>query len=224
MKPSQQERKAWYDRLSPWYDLISGSWEKAARQEALQMLAPQQGEILLEIGSGTGHGLAFLAQATGPSGRVFGLDLSTGMLAKASNRLHANKKASVLLVAGDAASLPFHHASFDAIFASFVIELFDEEEIPTLLKCCREALRPSGRLCAVSLTKSGHSLLLRRLYEWARSRFPKMIDCRPIFLTRALEDADFKIQEVSHRFTLDLPVEIVLAVKSEAVRLSTYKS
>jgi len=216
MKPSQQETKAWYDHLSPWYDLVSGPWEKAARQDALRMLAPQQGEILLEIGTGTGHGLLYLAQAASKSGRVFGLDLSTGMLAKASERLCANINISASLVAGDAVYLPFRQATFDAVFASFVIELFDEEEIPKLLQCCKEALRPNGRLCAVSLTKSGHSLFLRRLYEWAQCRFPKLIDCRPIFLARALEDAGFEIQEISRRYTLDLPVEIVLAVKSEA--------
>lgn len=216
MKPSQQETKAWYDHLSPWYDMLSGPWEKTARQDALRMLAPQQGEILLEIGTGTGHGLAYLAQAVSTSGQVYGLDLSTGMLAKAGDRLRAIKNISVSLVAGDAVCLPFRLATFDAIFASFVIELFDEEEIPKLLKSCRETLQPNGRLCAVSLTKSGRSLFLRRLYEWAQCRFPKLIDCRPIFLAHALEDAGFEIQEISHRYPLDLPVEIVLALKSEA--------
>lgn len=215
MKPSQQETKAWYDRLSLWYDILSGPWEKAARQDALRMLAPQQGEILLEIGTGTGHGLTFLTQAVGSSGRVFGLDLSTRMLARASDRLRANHHIPACLVAGDAAHLPFRRLIFDGIFASFVIDLFAEEELPELLNCCWEALRSGGRLCAVSLTKSGRSLLLRRLYEWTQYHFPKYIDCRPIFLARALEDAGFKIQEICHRYTLDLPVEIVLAVKSE---------
>jgi ubiquinone/menaquinone biosynthesis C-methylase UbiE len=215
LKTSRQETHLWYDRISRWYDLFSQPWEGPARAVGLQMLAIQPGEKVLEIGPGTGHGLVALARAAGLSGRVYGLDLSPGMLGLAQKRLHnQNPSDNVLLLVADATCLPFPGESFDALFASFVIELFEPDELSFLLKECRQLLQPGGRLCAVSMTRTGPSLLVRRLYEWGQRRFPKLIDCRPIYLSKALESAGFEIQASTRRSSLDLPVEIVLASKA----------
>ena len=46
--------------------------------------------------------------------------------------------------------------------------------------------------------------------------FPNLLDCRPIFVRRALESAGFAIRdaEIQHMW---VPVEIVLAVKDERI-------
>jgi ubiquinone/menaquinone biosynthesis C-methylase UbiE len=215
LKTSRQETRLWYDRISRWYDFFSQPWEGPARRAGLQMLAIQPREKVLEIGPGTGHGLVALARAAGLSDRVYGLDLSPKMLGLAQKRLHnQNPSDKVLLLVADATCLPFPGESFDALFASFVIELFEPDEVPLLLKGCREVLRTGGRLCAVSLTKTGDSFIMRGLYEWAQRRFPRLIDCRPIYLSKALESAGFEIQASGRRSSLDLPVEIVLALKA----------
>jgi ubiquinone/menaquinone biosynthesis C-methylase UbiE len=214
-KTSRQETRLWYDRISRWYDLFSQPWEGPARLVGLQMLAIQPGEKVLEIGPGTGHGLVTLSQAAGLSGRVYGLDLSPRMLGIAQKRLRDQYISdNVLLLAADATCLPFPGQSFDALFASFVIELFEPDEISFLLNGCHELLHTGGRLCAVSMTRTGPSLLIRPLYEWAQRRFPRLIDCRPIYLSKALESAGFEIQTSARRSSLDLPVEIVLAAKA----------
>jgi ubiquinone/menaquinone biosynthesis C-methylase UbiE len=216
LQTSRQETRLWYDRISCWYDLFSQPWEGPARRAGLQMLAIQPGEKVLEIGPGTGHGLVTLAQAAGLSGRVYGLDLSPRMLGIAQKRLSVqNPSDNVLLLVADAACLPFPGQSFDALFASFVIELFEPDEISFLLNGCYELLHTGGRLCAVSMTRTGHSLVVRRLYEWGQRRFPRLIDCRPIYLSKALESAGFEIQASARRSSLDLPVEIVMAAKHE---------
>jgi ubiquinone/menaquinone biosynthesis C-methylase UbiE len=215
LKTSRQETRLWYDRISRWYDLFSQPWEGPARRAGLQMLGIQHGEKVLEIGAGTGHGLVALSKATRPSGRVYGLDLSPGMLDVAQKRLiDQDLINNVLLLVADANCLTFQSESFDALFASFVIELFEPDEVPLLLKGCREVLRIGGRLCAVSLSKTGDSFIMRGLYEWAQRRFPRLIDCRPIYLSKALESAGFEIQASARRSSLDLPVEIVLAAKA----------
>ncbi len=71
-----------YDRLSRWYDRFAGS-EKMFTDLGLQMLAVKEGERVLEIGFGTGHALAALAQQTGDSGLAAGVELSPGMIAAA---------------------------------------------------------------------------------------------------------------------------------------------
>lgn len=215
MEASRRKTRQWYDRISRYYDLFSSPWEGPLRNSALQTLELQPGEAVLEIGPGTGHGLVALAQSAGASGLVFGLDLSPRMLTIAHERLHARDISSrVLLLVGDAACLPFRLETFDALFASFVIELFDPQEICLLLEGCRAVLKPGGRLCAISMSGAGRSLFVRQLYERAQRRYPELIDCRPIHLAQSLEAAAFGIRSVSRRSSLDLPVEIVLAVKA----------
>lgn len=211
---SKAEAQATYDRISGWYDLLEGIWEKKSRDVGLQKLGVQEGEIVLEIGFGTGHGILALAQAVGESGRVYGIDLSPRMLNITQARVSKMKLSErVKLTRGDAAHLPFDAEFSDAIFMSFTLELFDTPEIPEVLSECRRVLRNSGRICAVSLSKTGGSSRMIKLYEWGHRKFPTFLDCRPIYVKNALEDAGFQILDATRLSLLGLPVEIVLAGK-----------
>ncbi|RPI34483.1 MAG: class I SAM-dependent methyltransferase, partial [Chloroflexota bacterium] len=134
-----------YNRLSRWYDLVSGSTEKKYREYGLRELNAREGEHVLEIGFGTGHCLLALARAVGSRGQVFGLDLSEGMAAISRQRLQkAGLVDRVDLRVGDATCLPFDPGSLDAVFMSFTLELFDTPELPVVLEQIQRALRPAG--------------------------------------------------------------------------------
>ena len=213
---SKKEAQATYDRISGWYDLLEGIWEKKSKDLGLQKLKVGAGEIVLEIGPGTGYGLLALAQFVGKSGRVYGIDLSSRMLHLTRRKLiKKGAKKGVMLVQGDALQLPFISASFDALFMSFTLELFDTPDIPRLLSECERALRKGGRICVVSLSKAGRPSWMRNLYEWGHSKFPRLLDCRPIFVQNALSDAGFHVTHTTILSLLGLPVEIVLANKSD---------
>src|SRR5512143_3563501 len=117
---SKEAARASYNRLSRWYDLVSGGTEKKYRDWGLEKLSAQAGEKILEIGFGTGHCLVALAKAVGPSGQVSGLDLSDRMLVIARERLQRENLAErVDLHLGDAAKLDFIEAdSLDGVFMS----------------------------------------------------------------------------------------------------------
>ena len=211
---SKTEAQASYDRLSRWYDLLSGSSEARPRQDGLALLKVLPGEQVLDTGPGTGHSLAALAHAVGKSGCVQGLDLSPAMLTVSRARLEkAAGCANVSLACGDALRLPYPAGAFDAVFSSFNLELFDTPEIPLVLKECRRVLCPGGRICVVSLSRTGKSQAMIKLYEWSHDRFPAFIDCRPIYVQASLEQAGFRILAVHCMSMWGLPVEIVLAQK-----------
>ncbi len=211
---SKQAAQATYDRISRWYDLLEGRWETRLRVLGLQKLRAQAGERVLEIGVGTGHSIAALARAVGESGRVYGFDLSPRMLGLTRERVERARLTSrVELGNGDAAYLPFEDDTFDAIFMSFVLELFDTPEIPQVLAQCCRVLRGGGRICVVSLSKEGGPSRMRDGYEWGHAHFPNLLDCRPIFVQRALEGINFQTREAIRISLWGLPVEIVLAAK-----------
>ncbi len=211
---SKDAARASYNKLSKWYDLIAGGSEKKFREIGLEKLNVGAGESVLEIGCGTGHSLMALAQKAGPSGRVYGIDLSEGMLEQALDRLSKNGLAKrVELQCGDAAHLPYPADSFDAIFISFTLELFDTPELPLVMRECRRVLRHDGRVIVVALSKKKGPAV--GLYEWFHIRFPNYVDCRPIYVRYIIAEAGFRITEVIELVMWGLPVDIVLARKEQ---------
>jgi len=205
-----------YDRLSRWYDLISGRAEKKLVYATLEILSPKKDETVLEIGPGTGHALVSLAQAVEPAGRVYGLDISPGMLQVARQRVQrAGLAAMVHLIRGNGTHLPFVVKQFDAILMSFTLELFDETEIPSVLAGCWRALKLGGHLGVVSLSRQGGSNWMVWAYEWLHSKYPSLVDCRPILVSKSLEVSGFYVETNQHRSLWGLPVEVAIAKRME---------
>ncbi|HTI50978.1 MAG TPA: class I SAM-dependent methyltransferase [Planctomycetaceae bacterium] len=210
---TRAETRAFYDKIAHVYDLMSESTEGPLKQQGLQKLAAKPGERILEIGFGTGHCLVELANAIGPKGRVFGVDLSDKMVELARANLAKQHLADrVELFCGDATDLSLPDASLDGVFMSFTLELFDNPEIPRVLAECQRVLKSEGRLAVVSVSKEGPEGLLVEAYEWTHKHFPNLMDCRPIFARRAIEAAGFTIADSSVG-QMWVPVEIILARK-----------
>lgn len=213
---TKQQTKHYYDKIAKVYDLLSEEAEKPMREAGLKMLAPQPGERILEIGFGTGHCLVEIAQAVGPLGRALGVDISEEMRKLAGELLAREGLAErAELYCGDAEQLPFAANSLDGVFFSFTLELFDTPELPRVLAECRRVLRPGGRIVVVAVSREGKHGVMLEFYEWTHKHFPNLMDCRPIYVRRALEAAGFHI-EAADVESMWVPVEIVRGAKPRA--------
>lgn len=210
---SRSDAMQTYDRYSRWYDWISGSFERKYAETGVAQLKVQHGERVLEIGYGTGHMLIALAEQVGSTGKVVGIDISNGMYEIALNRLQKTGfDDRVKIVCGDALILPFESNTFDVVFMSFTLELFDTPDIPRLLLECQRVLRKGGRMGVVSLSKKGSESIVTRIYEKLHSIFPKWIDCRPIYLSYILTENGFQVVRERMQFMFGLNVEIVVVM------------
>jgi ubiquinone/menaquinone biosynthesis C-methylase UbiE len=208
---SRAQTRKFYDKISGVYDRLAEKSEEPVRRAGLEKLAARQGERILEIGYGTGHCLAAIARAVGVTGEVFGLDVSEGMREQArANLTRESLRARVRLTTGDALHLPYGDNRFDGIFMSFTLELFDTPDIPLVLAECRRVLRGGGRIVVVGMSKEGGAGMLLRMFEWTHEHFPNYLDCRPIFVQRALTDAGFAVVD-TQILRMWVPVEVVLA-------------
>jgi demethylmenaquinone methyltransferase/2-methoxy-6-polyprenyl-1,4-benzoquinol methylase len=210
---TRDETRRYYDRIAKIYDMMADASEAPARNEGLKLLAIQAGEKVLEVGFGTGHCLVDIAKLVGPSGKVYGIDIADAMVEMGrQNLVKAGLADRAELTCGDGHTLPYQAGSMDALFMSFTLELFDTPDLPKFLGECQRVLKPGGRIGVVGMSKEGGKGIVFELYEWTHKHFPNFVDCRPIFVARALEEAGFRVTAKENR-TIWVPVEMVVAVK-----------
>jgi len=204
-----------YNRMSRIYGLLSAGSEKRFVELAIgRLLRPAPGELILEPGFGSGQALAALAGAAGETGRVYGIDVSDGMVEVTRRRLERlGLTGRVVLTRGDAAAMSYENSFFDAVFMSFTLELFPDDLMPVVLRECARVLKEKGRICVASMSSRGKDGLMTRWYRWAHVHFPGFVDCRPIDARGTLETAGFRISEERVLSMWGLPVEILLAKK-----------
>lgn len=103
---------------------------------------PKTGERVIDIGCGSGATTVAFAEKVGPSGHVFGVDVSGPMLERARQRVTPGLSLEYALA--DATVYPFEPASFDLLASRFGVMFFADPAVS--FANIRKALRPSGRL------------------------------------------------------------------------------
>lgn len=99
----------------------------------------QPGHKVLDVACGTGVLARTVANRVGPAGSVVGLDVNKGMLAVA-----ARIAPEIEWRQGQAETLPFDDASFDAVVSQFGLMFFENRQ--AAIQEMVRVLRPGGRL------------------------------------------------------------------------------
>ncbi len=125
-----------------------------SRDRLRQVLSPQPGERVLEIGPGTGYYTLDIAEWVGGEGRVEIFDLQQEFLDHVTARAAERGLGNVLPTQGDATALPYDEGSVDAVVLTAVLG-----EIPEPVAALREirrVLKPDGRLVVGELFGDPH--------------------------------------------------------------------
>ncbi|WP_324374170.1 class I SAM-dependent methyltransferase [Sphingomonas sp.] len=104
-----------YDRWAPVYDLVFGAVFRRGRNIAIQA-ADRVGGRVLEVGVGTGISLPSYSKRC----KLYGIDISEGLLAKARERANTLDNVEAIAVM-DAEDLKFEDGAFDVVVAQYVI-------------------------------------------------------------------------------------------------------
>jgi demethylmenaquinone methyltransferase/2-methoxy-6-polyprenyl-1,4-benzoquinol methylase len=113
------------------------------RKRAASLTALNKGDRVLEIGCGTGRNLSFLSEAVGPTGQVYGVDLSEGMLAKAREACASQGLSNVTLIQADACEYIAPHRLDGVMFGLSYNTMPNHRAV---LRNALAQLRPGGRL------------------------------------------------------------------------------
>jgi ubiquinone/menaquinone biosynthesis C-methylase UbiE len=112
-----------FDDAAPGYDASGVQFAGPIAARLVELAGLRPGWRLLDAGCGAGAVLTRAAPAVSPGGRVDGVDLAPGMLARARSECSRLMLSNVSLHEGDAADPPFPAATFDAVLASLVMYL-----------------------------------------------------------------------------------------------------
>jgi arsenite methyltransferase len=104
----------------------------------------REGDTVLDIGSGSGTDALIAAMLTGPTGTVYGLDMTRAMREKLQRIVAAKKIEHVRVLEGNAEHIPLPDASIDVVTSNGVLNLVPDK--PAAFGEIARVLKPGGRL------------------------------------------------------------------------------
>jgi phosphatidylethanolamine/phosphatidyl-N-methylethanolamine N-methyltransferase len=128
-----------YTTLTPIYDLVFGPILQPGRVEAVRRMRLKPGDLVLEVGVGTGINASLYPRSC----RVVGIDVSESMLEKARARIR-EERLNVHVQRMDAAHMGFADATFDAVYAPYTISVVPDP-VAVVNEMCR-VCRPGGTI------------------------------------------------------------------------------
>ena len=135
------------------------------RARLREVLAPQPGERVLEVGPGTGYYSLEVAEWIMPGGQLDVFDLQQEMLDHTLRRAGERGIGNIVPARGDARELPYADASFDAAFLVTVLGEIPDQD--AALGELARVLKPGGRLVVGELFGDPHWVSPGRLRERA---------------------------------------------------------
>ncbi len=155
-----------FSAVAPRYDLMndlaSVGQDRRWRLDLVDALAPQTGEVILDLAAGTGTSSAPIARA---GATVVSTDLTEAMVMVGHER-HPHQ----IFVVGDALRLPYGDGCFDAATMSFGLR--NVESVPAVLAELFRVVRPGGTLVICEFS-TPTSAVMRGLYrQWLKRALP----------------------------------------------------
>lgn len=132
-----------------------GREQEQRPDEVIKAMGLQDGDVVADLGCGTGYFARRMARAVAPRGRVYAVDIQPEMLAIMKRLIEKEGTTNVVPVLGEAADPRLPKGELDWILLVDVYHEFQEPK--AMLAKMRESLKPTGRVALLEYRLEGDS-------------------------------------------------------------------
>jgi ubiquinone/menaquinone biosynthesis C-methylase UbiE len=131
--------------------------------KAIAALGITAGQVVADVGAGSGYYTARLAERVGPTGRVFATDIQPEMLSLLRTRVSRARLDNVELVLSTDSDPRLPEGLFDLVL---MVDVYHELSRPQeVLRNLRKALKPDGRLVLIEFRKESAWVPIREEHK-----------------------------------------------------------
>ncbi|MFN0112106.1 MAG: ubiquinone/menaquinone biosynthesis methyltransferase [Blastocatellia bacterium] len=166
---SSKEKKQGYvtqmfEVIAPRYDLFtvffSFGMDRGWKRQLIEMLNPKGHERALDLACGTGD-ITFALGEKLPAGEAVGLDITTGMIEIANQKLSQRNVGNVSFQLGDIMKMPFPDNSFDYVTCGYALR--NVPDVEQAMVEIKRVMKPGGRIISLDFAKPDNAIY-RSLY------------------------------------------------------------
>jgi SAM-dependent methyltransferase len=180
-------------RIAPVMSHLGADWLDRPEREreedpalAVRLLGLDAGQVVADLGAGSGYMTVKLARQVGPRGRVYAVDVQPEMIALIERRIRAEGLTNVVPVLGapDEPRLPD-----GAIDLVLMVDVYHELAEPQrVLERLRRALAPGGRVVLLEYRKEDPSIPIREEHKMTVDEARAELEAAGYQLARVNED------------------------------------
>jgi precorrin-6B methylase 2 len=149
--------------------------QPAKLMEALKL---KPGEVVADIGAGSGYFTFRLADRVGPKGKVVAVEIQQEMLDIISRKMKQNNVANIELVLGKEDDPKLAAASVDLIL---LVDVYHEFEFPyEMTTAMVKALKPGGRLVFVEYRLEDPEVPIKLVHKMTERQVLKEMEIHPL--------------------------------------------
>jgi ubiquinone/menaquinone biosynthesis C-methylase UbiE len=162
-----------------------GREQEDAPSRLMEILSVRKGDVVADVGAGTGYFTFRLAKLVGPAGKVFATDIQPEMLAIVRARMKESGVTNIETVLGAVDDPKLPTQTFDLIL---LVDVYHELEYPKEMALGMvDALKPDGRLVLVEYRLEDPKVAVKTVHKMSEKQMRKEMAPLPLDWVATIE-------------------------------------
>lgn len=153
--------------------------------EVLSALQIHRGDVVADLGAGSGYFTFRMAPLVGEGGKVFAVDVQDEMLRTLKERATAMKARNVEVVKGSELD---PHLPLGAVDLVLMVDVYHEMAYPyEVMRKIRESLKPEGRVAFVEYRKEDATVPIKEVHKMSGQQLDKEMNAAGLRRVKTVE-------------------------------------